>query len=339
VFEVRIVHVSEVDLAQVASLVNAAFLTHPLMTGDRTSADGLRDEAGENGRLLVIEDGGGLLACALIRSASAEWDSAEGYAVPANALYYGLAGVRPERMRSGAGRALLEAAETEARRLGHSHIVLSTLREFQLVPYYERLGFSAAGHEDFEPGHWGIQAPHRLVHFEKAIAGGIREALPEDAASIAAVVNAAYRVEDFFKIGDRTDVDEVAGIIGRHRFLVSDHPDGGLAGAVYVSMAGGRGHFGMLSVAPAAQGTGLGRRLIVAAERISREAGCDTMDLEYVNLRQELPAFYKKLGYAPCGTAPWPQDQLHRISQPAHFILMSKPLRVATPEAAVGGAR
>jgi GNAT superfamily N-acetyltransferase len=339
VFEVRSVHASEADTVALAALVNAAFLTHPLMRGDRTSPEGLREEAGPDGRFLVIEDEDGLLACAMIRGASAEWDGAEGYAPPSRALYYGLAGVRPERMRCGAGRALLEAAEIEAQRLGHTHVVLSTLREFELVPYYQRLGYSPTWHEDFDPGHWEIDAPHQLVHFEKSLSGGVRDARPDEAEAISALVNAAYRVEDFFKIGDRTDVEEIAGYIARHRFLVVDGADGALVGAVYLAIADGRGHFGMLSVRPTAQGGGLGRRLIAAAEHQARDAGCHHMDLEYVNLRRELPAFYGRLGYVECGTAPWPHDQLHRISRPAHFILMSKPLRVATPEPAAGGVQ
>ena len=36
-----------------------------------------------------------------------------------------------------------------------------------------------------------------------------------DAVAISRVINAAYRVEDFFKVGDRTDVGEVADFIER----------------------------------------------------------------------------------------------------------------------------
>ena len=80
----------------------------------------------------------------------------------------------------------------------------------------------------------------------------------------------------------------------------------------------------MLSVAPAAQGTGLGRRLVAAVEDLARSRNCTDVDLEYVNLRVELPAFYARLGYRESGQAPWPESQLHRISQPAHFVLMTK---------------
>ena len=337
-FEVRILEARDVNLQALADVVNAAFATYPLMRGDRTSPEGLLEEAGPNGRFLVIDDDEGLLACAMIRGVLAEFDSAPGYEPPTTGLYFGLAGVRPASMRSGAGRALVTAAEAEAQRTGHTHVVLTTLREFDLVPYYERHGYVPVCHEDFPPGHWELPAPHRVVHFEKPIVPRFRFAAPGEAPAIADLVNAAYRVEDFFKIGDRTDAAEVAAIIGRDRFLVADGPNGSLAGALYISIADRRGHFGMLSVRPENQGTGLGRELVETAEEFARRAGCEAMELEYVNLRLELPAFYRRLGYAESGTAPWPLDQLHRISQPVHFVLMSKPLRVAA-EPALGGTR
>ncbi|MEX2081629.1 MAG: hypothetical protein WEC33_08430 [Dehalococcoidia bacterium] len=69
-----------------------------------------------------------------------------------------------------------------------------------------------------------------------------------DAAEIVRVVNAAYRVEDFFKIGDRTDEEEVLKIIRKHRFILAEGHGGALAGCVEVRVEGGRGYFGMLSV-------------------------------------------------------------------------------------------
>ncbi len=78
-----------------------------------------------------------------------------------------------------------------------------------------------------------------------------------DAVAIARVVNAAYRVEDFFKVGDRTDAREVAEFLLHETFLVARDEDDAIVGAVRVSTDGERGHFGMLSVDPSAQGTGL----------------------------------------------------------------------------------
>ena len=48
------------------------------------------------------------------------------------------------------------------------------------------------------------------------------------------------------------------------------------------------------------------------------------MDLEVVNLREELPAFYRKFGYRVTGTHPFPA--MERTKLPCHFMVMSKPL-------------
>lgn len=164
----------------------------------------------------------------------------------------------------------------------------------------------------------------------------IRRANAREADVIAKIVNEAYRVEDFFKIGDRTDASEIAGLLQSEAFLVAEQGDGGIAGCVYVAVKEGRGYFGMLSVVPAHQGNGLGQRLVDAAERYCEERGCAAMDLWVVNLREELPPWYQKLGYAETGRAPWPEDALHELSRPAHFIIMSKTLRT---ESLAGQAR
>jgi GNAT superfamily N-acetyltransferase len=154
----------------------------------------------------------------------------------------------------------------------------------------------------------------------------IRDAQPCEAAAIAAIVNRAYRVEDFFKVGDRTNAGEIAKLLAEDGFLVAESNERGLAGCVYVAMKEGRGYFGMLSVVPGHQGNGLGRQLVAAAEARCREAGCREIDLWVVNLREELPPWYRRLGYRETGTAPWPEDALAELNRPAHFIIMSKQL-------------
>ncbi len=153
----------------------------------------------------------------------------------------------------------------------------------------------------------------------------IREATADEAAPLSRLINRAYEVEAFFKIGDRTDEAEIALLLARDTFLVAEDEEG-VAGTVRVSAHGADGHFGMLAVEPSRQGRGLGRLLVSAAEAWALDRGCTSMWLETVNLRQELPPFYRALGYEVSGTQPWPEDSLERISQPAHFILMTKAL-------------
>ena len=100
--------------------------------------------------------------------------------------------------------------------------------------------------------------------------------------------------------------------------------EGTLAGCVYVEIRGDRGYFGLLAVKPQRQRSGIGGQLIAAAEQHSRSAGCRFMELTFVNVRQELPAYYQRLGYVENGTLPFPADQIAKI--PVHLVRMSKPL-------------
>jgi len=152
----------------------------------------------------------------------------------------------------------------------------------------------------------------------------IRTAEPADARQLAQLISLAYRVEDFFKIGDRTDEHDVRARMGKGAFLILEDDEGALAGCVYVAVADGTGYFGMLSIDPARQGQGLGSRLIAAAEDHCRAAGCRTMELEVVNLRTELPPFYRRFGYVESGDRPFTDTD--RAKLPCHFIVMSKRL-------------
>ena len=162
-----------------------------------------------------------------------------------------------------------------------------------------------------------------------------RVATDADVPAIVRVVNRAYHVEAFFLAGSRTTDDDVRARLAQPNagFLVIDGEEAGaLVGAVYVerrdigSLGGHatRGYFGMLSVDPDAQGRGVGRALIDAAEAHCRAAGRRFLDISVVNLRTELPPFYAAFGFAPYDTAPFPGGE--GLKRPAHLVLMTKPL-------------
>ena len=152
----------------------------------------------------------------------------------------------------------------------------------------------------------------------------IRLATTADAPQITAVINAAFRIaEGFFIDGNRITEAEVQESLNKGAFLVAE--DGGkLKGCVYVELRGERSYFGLLSVDPTLQQSGLGSRLMSEAEKYCRERGSHAMDILIVSLREDLPAFYRKRGYAESGTTPFPEDIPTKI--PCHFINMSKPL-------------
>jgi len=150
-----------------------------------------------------------------------------------------------------------------------------------------------------------------------------RTAQLEDAENIARLVNAAFRPERFFIDHDRTNPEKVRELLQKGKFLLAEEA-GALAGCVYVEVRGKRGYFGLLAVDPALQRSGLGSRLVAAAEEYCCAAGCQFMDLTIVNLRTELPGFYHRLGYVESGTLPFPSEQ--EANQPCHLVRMSKPL-------------
>ena len=101
----------------------------------------------------------------------------------------------------------------------------------------------------------------------------LRVADASDIPEIVRVINAAYRVEDFFVRGNRTDENDIrARMAAGNSFLVIEEGET-LVGAVAVDIANGRGHFAMLSVDPHHQGRGIGRELI---HRTHAAAGTQT---------------------------------------------------------------
>ncbi len=154
-------------------------------------------------------------------------------------------------------------------------------------------------------------------------APGIRIAAAADVEPLAGLINAVFVVEQPFIEGERIDPAGVREYMERGKFLVAEDA-AELCGCVYVELRGERGYLGLLGVAPARQGTGLGRKLMEAAEDYFQAAGCRGIDLRIISPRTPLPKFYEHMGYRQTGTAPFAADVPVRV--PCHYILMSKQL-------------
>ena len=152
-----------------------------------------------------------------------------------------------------------------------------------------------------------------------------RFAEESDLDALMALVNRAFAIESYFIRGDRVSPQRIREYLRSGRFLVAEE-DSALLGCIYTELHGEAAYLGVLSVDPARQRGGLGRRLVAAAEEFAREMGARRMDLTVVNLRTELPPFYQKLGYRVVGTEPIREEMAPRVTQPCHFIRMSKPL-------------
>jgi GNAT superfamily N-acetyltransferase len=164
----------------------------------------------------------------------------------------------------------------------------------------------------------------------------VRLATIDDIPALTRVINRAYVVEAHLFHGDRTDEAEVRDRLERPSgcFLVIDAAEdkaaaGTLAAAVFVEIRGARGYFGMLCVDPDWQGRGLARELIAAAEARATAARCEFMDIDVVDLRTELPAFYTLFGYVAAGSTPYASEA---AKVPVRMVRMTKALP-STPRA------
>jgi ribosomal protein S18 acetylase RimI-like enzyme len=156
---------------------------------------------------------------------------------------------------------------------------------------------------------------------------GIRAATAADVPALTALINRAFAVERFFLVHDRVTPPQVESALDRGTFLLLE-AGGLLQAAVFCEIGGdiapGVGRIGMLSVEPELQGKGIGRRMVAEAENFFRAKSCTFSELRIVDLRSELPPFYRKLGYVEVAKEPFPDEIEVKIA--CRLLRMSKPL-------------
>ena len=152
----------------------------------------------------------------------------------------------------------------------------------------------------------------------------VRVADAGDVDAIVSVINVAFRLSEGFLIdGDRIDLATIQELFQKGTFLVVE--DIAVRGCVYVEPRDGdRSYLGLLAVDPQHQKSGLGSKLMHAAEAYCAQAGSRFVDLRIVSVRKELPAFYHRYGYIETGTEPFTAGLTPKV--PCHFVKMSKPL-------------
>ena len=165
------------------------------------------------------------------------------------------------------------------------------------------------------------QVPKSSTHRELI---SVRTATSADIPALVDLINKAFAVEQFVFEGDRINAEETQAFMDKGVFLIVEG-SAGFAGCVYAETRGDRGYLGLLAVAPLRQGTGLGRKLVSAAEDYFREAGCCGVDLRVISQRTPLLPFYRRLGYVEIGTAPFSSALQPKV--PGHYIVMSKSLK------------
>ena len=154
--------------------------------------------------------------------------------------------------------------------------------------------------------------------------GPIRQATAADAPALLALINRAFAVEKFFLDRERITAEQLGGYLASGTFFLMEGAAASLAASLYFERRGDRAYVGMLSVNPDRQGLGIGRQMMAFAEQHAAGLGCSGVDIRVVNLREELPPFYRSLGYVETGRSEPVDDP--GASKPYHFILMAKRL-------------
>jgi len=161
------------------------------------------------------------------------------------------------------------------------------------------------------------------MHTVEAIS--FRLATPADRPRLVPMINAAFSVESFLD-STRTDDARLAEVMEKGEILVAEDDTNHLLASVYMEQRGDRGYLGMLAVDPAHQRSGLGRRLMRAAEDRFRERGLHAVEITVLSLRTELPPIYSRFGYIATGTEEFHSPQRVKDGRECYCIVMTKQL-------------
>ncbi len=170
----------------------------------------------------------------------------------------------------------------------------------------------------------------------------IRDAAPADIPAMHGLIESAYRgeasrvgwtTEADLLGGQRTDPAELADILADpdQAMLTAWHGDDLLACVRVQRQADGAGYFGMLSVSPTRQASGLGRRLVAAAEdTMAQRFAARLIRISVFPQRDTLIAWYERLGYIDTGrTLAFDYGNLRlgtALRDDLYFIVMEKAL-------------
>lgn len=162
----------------------------------------------------------------------------------------------------------------------------------------------------------------------------------EDVEPITDLINRVYAESEeglWLDAAERTNAAEVASIIRRGELVVARDDDGQVVGAIrVVRLSDYVGEFGMLVADPGRRGTGIGRELVVFAERWVREQGLSRMQLEVLVPREWthpskefLRKWYTRLGYRRVRTGRLEEAYPHLeplLATPCDFVIYRKDL-------------
>lgn len=166
----------------------------------------------------------------------------------------------------------------------------------------------------------------------------ILPATPSDIPSLLPLVNSAFR-GDTARQGWTHEADLLHGeqriddTTLRSLMQISDavvlkycNDAGAIEGCVFLHKKERGLYLGMLTVEPGLQGSGIGKKLLVAAETYAREQGCPYIYMTVFSVRTELIAWYERHGYHRTGeTKPYEANPQFGVpALPLEFVVLEK---------------
>ena len=166
----------------------------------------------------------------------------------------------------------------------------------------------------------------------------IEIAQPKDILALVSLMDNAYRGEgskqgwtseaDLFSGNKRTDEETVTRLMTRTGsvFLKHTNGTGNIDGCVFLHKKDSKLYLGMFSVAPSAQGKGIGKKLLNAADEYARLHNCSSIYMTVITVREELISWYERNGYRKTGKVlPFPVDERFGIpTRPLEMIVLEK---------------
>jgi ribosomal protein S18 acetylase RimI-like enzyme len=164
-----------------------------------------------------------------------------------------------------------------------------------------------------------------MLEFESDHDVRTRAATVADRPRLIPLINSAFSVETFLQ-GPRTDEQRLGAAMEKGTILMAEDSQGRLLASIYTELRGTHGYAGMLAVDPGHQKSGLGRRMMEAAEDHFRAHSCDTVKITVLSLRPELMPIYRRFGFVETGTEEFHYPHPLAPGLECHCIVMEKPL-------------
>ncbi|KVV15498.1 GNAT family N-acetyltransferase [Flavobacterium sp. TAB 87] len=159
----------------------------------------------------------------------------------------------------------------------------------------------------------------------------------EDIPQLTFLINSAYRgetskkgwtTEAFILEGKRTTEAELKEALDDHKNTILKFTNANsIIGSVLLTTKQNQLYLGMLTVSPEIQNTGIGKKLLVAAENHAKTLQLNSIVMTVISVREELIAWYKRNGYSDTGVRePFPKNDIHIsiAKEPLEFIFLEK---------------